>query len=225
MKNIDRYEFGTLFSNNKYLMDSSDKGLSLYALYHSLMTKYIDKLVNLKEYDDMFATSDLNFHPVDENSFDIYQKLSSDELKYFYIRNNLYLDRLSDNEQKFLESKLISGNENLDAETIKFMSTTIMKVISESYNKDSSLFFYGPRSMEYAVPSDSIVIGFRYDRYYSEGMTDEEWNSNVEKQDSYKFDKLSDLGGKLAQIESVGIYLIEYNDYSITRCKNNNKSM
>ena len=84
---------------------SQDINQEVYLLYRKLFTEYIIEKTELKKYDEEIKNSNLNFIPVEEEKMDIYQYFSCDILKYFYIRNNLYLEKLDKKDINFLEKK------------------------------------------------------------------------------------------------------------------------
>ena len=106
---IDEEEYKLRFPNfDKFDITEIDKDvkfyyLSLYTSYMKSFTEYLIKNTNIKKYDDELLSSNLKFYPVLYNNKDVYQKLNQNLLKYFYIRNNIYITRLSKEELKFLE--------------------------------------------------------------------------------------------------------------------------
>ena len=64
----------------------------LYQLYTILLTKYVDKRLNLSEREKEIIDHPLHLEPVKEEDQDSYQSLTP--LKFFFIRNNLKLERI-----------------------------------------------------------------------------------------------------------------------------------
>ena len=86
-------------------------------------TKYLIKTIRLDQYDESLKNSNLSFVNIIENQ-DVYQLMNSSLLNYFYIRNNIYLDKLTNDELNFLKQQLTSLNYNIneEIETLKIDS-------------------------------------------------------------------------------------------------------
>ena len=117
---------------------------------------------------------------LEEKDMDIYQYFTADELKYFYIRNNLYIERLEEDDKIILKEKIKNKEESLDETGKKLIEKTYRKVINESENDDGKkhITSFGPNSVNFFAQSDAIVIGFRYDEFNLNGLEDEEWKDN-----------------------------------------------
>lgn len=212
---------------NKMDEENKDTYLSLYMKYSELFNKYIIDKLDLDEYDKKLENSNLEFTPVTEQNMDIYQYLSHDMLKYLYIRNNYYVERLTKTEKEFLLEKIFNSDEKNDNETRDFIENTYEKVIYEDVSRDNQVFNinFGPESETFLAPNNALVIGIRYDEFNTNGMTDKEWDCNYNKQ-------LEELFGMMNNIELVAnsklnipVRVIQYNEFSIKKKsvgKNNN---
>ena len=224
--NLNENDFSDLDINN--LQKTKDKQFAReYNLYRKLFTEYLIKKLELKKYDGEIINSDLNFKTVDEEKKDVYQYFLGDELKYFYIRNNIYIERLTEEEKRFLDNKLKEGNETLDDETQKFIEKTYAKMIFEDVGQDGKKYitFYGPNSSSFTAENDSVVIGIRYDEFYSDGLDDETWDDLHMKQMMYLEDVIYKLVDEQAEKLSVPMTVLQYSDFSIRTRNLNNKSI
>ena len=184
MKKINIQDFETrspksnqaFFDNLKE--EAKENYLLLYLTYSNLLYCYLLNKLKLKEFDNMLVNGRNHFQEVSIDNMDFYQYLAKDYLKYFYIRNNLYIERLNENELNFLKKKNFDNNLDLDEETINFISKTYPKVIKENNDSKSVNINYGPDNFQFYKPSDALIIGVRFDDYYKEpGETSEEWDS------------------------------------------------
>lgn len=105
-------------------------------LYKKLFLDYIIKKLKLNEYDEKLNKSDLNYISISLEDKDNYQKNNSRNLKYFYIRNNMYIERLTQEDIKFIQNKRKNSEELLDEEWIKFIESTYPKIIKEETNRN-----------------------------------------------------------------------------------------
>ncbi len=220
MKKISFDDLNTTFpKNNSFIND--EEFLNLYSLCTDLIMKYLIKKLDLEKYDNYFSKSELNYKKVNENQMDVYQYLSSSNLKYFYLRNNLHLDRLSKEEIDFFRQKLDNQNEECDIFCEKIIESVISKLLSEREG-DSTLTNFGPETSKFYAPMNSLIIGFRYDEFNSDGMTDEEWDINHEKQIQDRFHQIIMLENEIENYKIMPISIIEYDMFSVKQRKNDN---
>ncbi len=224
-ENITIQNFGTrnpnsnqMYFNNLKEEEKKDY-LSLYITYSNLLYKFLLEQLNLKKYDDMIINADNHFQPVNVNDMDIYQYLSIKYLKYIYIRNNLYIERLSNEEMEYLKLKNKNHDLELDNDTRNFISNTYLKVISEQIDSKVVNISYGPDNLRFYKPNNALIIAIRFDDYYKEvGETSEEWEAKYN-------DKLLELDMIKACLNSnlkksgIKSEVIIYNDFSVIPLK------
>ena len=202
---------------NKLSDEQKEKYLKLYEYYSNMLYHYMLKKLDLKKYDDMILESENNFMPVEIDNMDLYQYLGSNYLKIFYIRNNLYIERLSEDEKKFLEMKANLDPNGYDERVELFIEKTYSRVCVENVDLDSKVSInYGPDAYSFFKPDNALIIGYRFNDYYQdENTTNEKW---VEDNNKRLFElELTEMGlnklykGKL----QIPIYLQKYNDFSV----------
>lgn len=205
-------------------MTSSEKAeyIKEYSLYRKWFTEYIIKMLNLKEYDEKIKNSGLNLKPNDLKDMDIYQYFSSDDLSYFYIRNNIYLERLSDDEKAFLQAQLRKENFDLDENATEFIEKTYKKVVVENFEDFDNLFgetlyFYGPNTMRFAAPGNALVIGMRYDEFAEDGASDEEWKRQHDEQEMFIYPIFDRMSYQFEKILGMPVSVIKYNQFSVKK--------
>lgn len=209
----------TSITLKKYPNIQQEKELICYSLYHNWLLIYISNKLQLKKYDDLICDSGLKFEVISSKDMDIYQYLASDYLKYFYLRNNLHLENLSEEEFELLVKFSTNKEYGYDEEKEKFVESTYQRVIFDDVlgNKQIVSTNYGPQSGSYFAPNNAIVIGFRYNELYNIGMTDDEWDELHDEQ----MDVLSDILN-LCNIENQNALYIPYeiiifNDFSVRK--------
>ena len=191
--------------------------IDLYNIYRFFMTKYIIEKLNLKEYDKKIKNSKCNFLPVETDRMDVYQFFSCDELKYIYIRNNVYIERLSSEEINILEEKLKNNDYSIDKKVADLIEKTYQKIIFEDIMKNGKIYqiTYGPDSSNYFARNDSLVLGIRYDEFAETELTDEEWKKQNQKQREFLRKIINEMINEFENIINVPINIIKYNDYSV----------
>ena len=172
---IQLYETRNPNSNFKFFDNLSDIGkeqyLKLYLKYSDLLYKYMIKKLELQRFDNLLLNSPCKFKKIKENDMDLYQKLGSKHLKYFYIRNNLYIERLSNEELNDLINLTMD-----DLDSHDFIEKTYFKVLLEDPDPNSKLItIYGPDNKEFIKPSNVIVIGYSYVKFDKDENNIDEW--------------------------------------------------
>lgn len=191
----------------------------MYSLYYNWLLKYLCQELNLKKYDNLLLNSELRFKTVSLENMDIYQYLSFNDLKYFYVRNNLYLDNLSNEEINILINYSINHDYDYNEEKKNFVKSTYQKVIFDDILGDNSVISinYGPESESFFAPNNAVVIGLRYDELYNIGMTDDEWDELHDLQIDELINIMSLFNEETKNKLSAPHQIIMYNDFSIKK--------
>ena len=212
MKEISLKDIESNFFDNKLNIPNKEDYLSLYILYRKLFNKYIINTLNLKKYEEELKNSNLNFIPVIEKKQDIYQFIVSDELDYFYIRNNIYLEHLTNEEINYLRSL---SNTNIDS--TEFIEKTYKKVIFNDALNNGKLckVFYGPQSKIFSAPNNALVLGFRYDSFNKNNLSEKEYMDNYDKQRILLKELFKELINNAQNTLRTYCSIIEYNEFSV----------
>lgn len=207
---------GTI-SLNQMTDEQKEKYISLYCLYRKLFTEYIIQKLDLQKYEKEIEESGLNFLANKTEDMDIYQYFSSEILKYVYIRNNIYIEKLNDEEKAFLQKKIEENKQELDKEAEQFIEKTYQKLIFEDITKDNKLYIiqYGPDSRNFFAQNNSVVIGIRYDEFEYNGLDDETWDKLHDKQLIYLDSLIEKMKKELETKLPVPIAIIEYDQFSV----------
>lgn len=193
--------------------------IEMYNTYRALFTEYIIDKLNLKSYDKKITESNLRFSQVNDESMDVYQYFSNNELNYFYIRNNIYLNKLSEDENSYLREKIKKQDIQLNKETVEFIEETYEKIIYEGNSEEHKGFLtlYGPNSRTYMAPNDAVIIGVRYNEYDLQELSDKEWSDLNMKQMEFLYPFIKNMKEEIKENLKNSISIIQYNDFSIIR--------
>ena len=224
MKFINEKDYNNLSIYNHSIINKMNTNLKqsyyeMYSVYYNFFLKYLLKNTRIKEIDDMLASSSLAFPKIDENNMDVYQDLSSEYLKYFYVRNNMNVENLSAPERKFIYNRLASQNYEYDMQTEEFIKKTFPKVITEPINNEGKpiLINFGPISENFLAHNGVIVIGVRYDEFNDKDLTDKEWGERHSKQMEELNKIIPQLGFNIEDKINYPCSIIKYNEYSIKK--------
>ena len=92
----------------------SDEGMQeyliLYNTYNNLLIQFLMKEYSLINVDNELAKRKDEYKELSYEEKDMYQKSASGYLKYFYLRNNIYIERLSIEERDYLNNVYLTGN-------------------------------------------------------------------------------------------------------------------
>jgi len=223
---VNEDDLRTIFPYNSEffinVLDENKKNeyFHMYSVYRELFTKYIINKLGLKNYDNKLENSDLEFLKIEPGEMDIYQYFSSDKLNYFYIRNNIYLEKLTEEEKQFL--KELSDEQEMTMEVEEFIERTFKKLIFEdiSRNVDSNskrVIMYGPDSSNFMADNDALVIGLRYNEFAKNGVDSGNVGELYVKQLVYLEKFLNEMKQELYGTIDAPIAIIKYNEFSINK--------
>lgn len=184
--------------------------------YKIFLEQYLKEKLCLDLIDENLEKSPLGFEKIKDEDKDFYQKTSTMGLNYIYLRNNIYIEHLKDEDIEFL-SKQSEYNDT----TKEFIKRTCVSVINPY--EDNKIIFYGPENQKHICDSTDIVLGIRYDEFATKGMSDDEFQKNF-------VEKMALIGNLIELISVVSeqeighkVKLIQYNSVSILKGKENIK--
>lgn len=187
--------------------ESQESYLKLYSLYNNLLIQHLIKKYNLNLYDEMIQNSKRNFKKVDTKDMDIYQYTSSKYLNYLYIRNNIYIEKLSKEELLYLSNT----KEILDYNNEQFIEKTYKKIILEN-----EYTMYGPDNPKYFKKPNTLVIGLRCKSIDLNNDSDDELDNFLSQQQYLKL-FIPELSRQLNDRNLDSIEVIEYNNSSVEK--------
>ncbi len=225
MKVITKENLETMFPNNiDYNLETMDKEtldafLNLYSYTQTLLNVCISEMLGVKRYDSYLEYNSLHFQQTKEEDMDIYQYIGSSVMKYLYVRNNLYLERLTEEERRFLIDKMLKNDFSIDEETKKILESILAKAIVEIKKTSGELELtnFGPELPEYFAPMNALVIGLRYDEFYEGDLSDEDWDVQYERQKEEIAKLISQLTNELSAKINIPVKVIPYNEFSIKK--------
>lgn len=199
--------------------------LIAYNVYNNLLIQFIIKKFNLKKFDSDIEKYEERFPIVNDSEKDLYQYSSNGYLKYFYIRNNIHIERLTKKEIDYLYSVYNSKNFRLNEEKEKFIEDNFMKVLVENTNSQNSNINYGPDNIKYYKPDNALILGIRYDKFKSIDKKEDAYSTFLNNEGMISL--ISDfLEQKVRKEFNLQLFVIQYDEFSINCKKSDNfKSM
>ena len=195
--------------------------VELYKGYYVFLEKYLDKILDISEMDQIIKESKFHLKEVDEQDKDIYQSFSN--FSYFYLRNTLYIENLDELELQQLKKKIDSKDEMLDYDTEMMIKQSYEKVITTTNVENATFINYGPHSSyQYYAQNNAIVLGVRYDPEYNASennpdYNDDAWDENNDRQIYLVKAVIDTMNEESENKLNVPVKVIEYNEDSVKK--------
>ena len=204
-----------VFDENDY--NFTKKYYVLYRNYKRLLDRYLLNALSLQQYDDRLSSSGLRFSPVPIKYMDYYQFMSKMGLKFFYLRNHIFVEKLSEDDINAINR--LRWSEVLDPgdETMEIIERTWRMVIDYCSGKGMpGMSLYGLDYPKNWHDSSELVFGFRYDEFAENGLgQDDLWLDNYFKQTEFINDLLDEMHVKTTAIVGNNVNINRYGDYTI----------
>lgn len=194
------------------------------AIYKSILDTLLYKKLDLKYYDDLFINDPLKFCCNAPENYDVYQYISNMGMKFLYIRNNLFVERLSSDQI----NRLVFDYDKsaLTSESVQIVEQTYADVIKYYTDKpDTMNVEYGPFNPSFFAPNNSIVIGVNIDFFADNGLHDNEWKENFFNQTGKSNKILKKIGNDLGNRLSIPVTVIRYDENSTIKLENKKEIM
>ena len=203
------------FDGKKY--NFNDRYYQLYRNYKVLLDRYLVDKFSLKVYDDLVANSNLLFIPMKKADMDYYQYISKMGLKYFYLRNNIYVEKLSLEDIEKIINLTEDELNKPSKEIIEIIERTYPIVIDYANGKGlPGISCYGPDSQRFWIDSSELVFGFIFDEAADNGLgEDEEWFQNDIKQKAFLRSLFVVMKNKMNEVNQKNNNIIWYNEFTI----------
>lgn len=178
-------------------MSSSDDNTNredyreLENIYKKYFEIYLNSQINLKGYDELIKNSELDFGILQQK---VNIKSNLEEylnLNYFYILNNFYIEKLTDEEKLILRSNNEEEIFNLIKNTYKNIITYTREDIPNKRFKINYTFSTSKESFSY---NDELVVAIYYGKNTIDLISKENYLDNYHKKQEF----LNDLSNNLS---------------------------
>lgn len=174
--------------------------------YRSQMNRYLLEELDLEAYDEGLASSDMRYLPNTEEEMSEAQKKDGLGLTYIYLVNELYLDRLDEEEREWFTEAAKAG-EVSEEDLNDMIQETFPKIITpreirtEEDKKVETSYDYG--LFPTFVTMDSLVFGIGTMSEFDSDGNYVDWEHEKEKKESleiYAREMERQLTGKLGDV-------------------------
>ena len=197
-----------------YLKDGelNEKYYNLMSIYYCYLEQFLNNVLNIKEVEEGIDKDNPDFRPIPDDGKDLYQSISNN--KYLYIRNTLYVEKLSDEDVNYLLSK---KDGIIDKRIIDIIRNNFIDTIKGTYNgqvTDKTVACYGPSSTnEFIAPISSLVLGFRVSDEDEEKYGDgKEWLEYKDKKEKYIRELLERLSSEFSNKLGIKVNIFDYSE-------------
>lgn len=136
--------------------------VSVEVYYRKGLQEFLVEQLDLKEYDFMLEESEMNYIPNNEESKSEAQKMGDLGLKYIYLRNDLHLERLDENDVNILEDELRENRGEISEKAKDIIKDTYANVITPieiiTEEDKNSLTYYDEELSPQFVPMEALVL-------------------------------------------------------------------
>lgn len=140
----------------------SHEYLTLQEVYRKAFGQFIIEKLDLKKYEQELLESDMRFIPADKGKQSFYQKWDNMDMKYIFLRNNIPIERLNENDLEILKKEAADNRVEPSSEVMEMIERTYQDIISlwmiekESDRKVET--FYEQAISPVFVTMDSLVL-------------------------------------------------------------------
>lgn len=135
----------------------SDEYFEIQALYRCVLENYISATLNLELYETMISVT--NIVPQKEDMQNIYRRYSTMHSQYFYLRNNIYIERLDQADLDMLAAAIKDGEAYIFRDIVYLVQRTFRDTICpyEDGSEDTAIYSVSP--LDEDADNYDVVIG------------------------------------------------------------------
>lgn len=143
--------------NKKKALNLSDDEFLLFQQYYKkCFEKLLIGLFDFNSIDKFINDSGMELPIVDDTEYNFYHNNSALNSNYVFLRNNVHIENLNDNEINIIRGNLLNGEEL----NYQFLISTFQKVFYESGNYS----MFGIETFDCILDSDSLIFEFAFDQ-------------------------------------------------------------
>lgn len=171
---LNSYYYNKKLMIEKGLAKSTDNSLSdeyilLQKQYKKIFCQYLMENLDIAKYDKELADNALKFIPKPEKKQKIEQKFSSVGLKYIYLRNVIYIEKLTIEDLDLLRKSINSSEKDIFDKLNEMVKRTYLDVIAINKEEKNLKIIYDNDTVN-KVPNNAIVFKIStYPEYNSAG--------------------------------------------------------
>lgn len=148
----------------------NDRYLRLQAVYRANLDAYLREVLDIETLDEELRNSRLGFVSHKSGKQNLYERGSAMGLEFIYLRNNLYIEYLDEEQLSLLERRLETGKHPVTDEIKAMVTETFREIIRVRDPRDwedrSSFLYPGVQGQKPMIPNHALVLGIANDMEY-----------------------------------------------------------
>jgi len=148
---------------------TEDEFLHCQIIYRTGLERHLKNIIDFKKINEILSIGDEKIPVVDDTSYNFYHQFSTFGNSYLFLRNNIHVENLTQNEIEELTTE-----DRLNAE---FYNQTLSRVIFEGGNE----MFLGVPIDKNLVLSKSLTFEFAYDQKKCQSLEQLNYIENTAK--------------------------------------------
>lgn len=148
----------------------NDRYLRLQAVYRANLDAYLREVLDIEALDEELRNSRLGFVSHKSGKQNLYERGSAMGLEFIYLRNNLYIEYLDEEQLSLLERRLETGKHPVTDEIKAMVTETFREIIRVRDPRDwedrSSFLYPGVQGQKPMIPNHALVLGIANDMEY-----------------------------------------------------------
>ncbi len=148
----------------------NDRYLRLQAVYRANLDAYLREVLDIETLDEELRNSRLGFVSHKSGKQNLYERGSTMGLEFIYLRNNLYIEYLDEEQLSLLERRLETGKHPVTDEIKAMVTETFREIIRVrdpwDWEDRSSFLYPGVQGQKPMIPNHALVLGIANDMEY-----------------------------------------------------------
>ncbi len=148
----------------------NDRYLRLQAVYRANLDAYLREVLDIETLDEELRNSRLGFVSHKSGKQNLYERGSAMGLEFIYLRNNLYIEYLDEEQLCLLERRQETGKHPVTDEIKAMVTETFREIIRVRDPRDwedrSSFLYPGVQGQKPMIPNHALVLGIANDMEY-----------------------------------------------------------
>ncbi len=154
----------------------TERYLALESLCRAWIEQYISGKLSLPTVEKQIRETGLLFEPVSEVEMDSYQAYSTMGLDFFYLRNDVKIERLKAECFQRLSSRFDRGELDFNGESMQFVQENLSELTKEKEDDlPEFMCSFGPFIESCMASNNSVVLGLRFADLRDDADLGEDW--------------------------------------------------
>ncbi len=200
-------------AKQKGLVNGEDDSLyqQVYNLYQKGLDTFLLQNTPLREYEEKLKNSPLDFGVMPQEKRNPFHKNSYLGLDYFYVRNFLFIEKLSLEDLNVLKEIVKQNNEIIDEVILEIVKRTFKDVIVDNYRdgkyEEKTQTCYGHFIPANVVPSSHLVIALQYGKN-NKTYDRDDFYRNQQAKDQFLKEMVEEIKKELESILNIEVTVL-----------------